>query len=179
MTIFCFDVLECVSCDYFLIVLCFVFSFFFFLMIRRPPRSKRTDTLFPYTTLFRSHSVSSSRRLLASRRILPLLSRFGREVARLKCVMRVPPWVVRASGVAPTLPARMTRFCMAGVPSNWVQGTVPSTDPRPRRTGRIIHRQAQRRETPRQGVVRAAVVHGNSARRIAGWMGRADDLGVR
>src|SRR3546814_4439760 len=31
--------------------LCF---FFFFLMIRRPPRSTRTDTLFPYTTLFRS-----------------------------------------------------------------------------------------------------------------------------
>src|SRR3546814_20555683 len=28
--------------------------FCFFLMIRRPPRSTRTDTLFPYTTLFRS-----------------------------------------------------------------------------------------------------------------------------
>src|SRR3546814_6723544 len=28
--------------------------FFCFLMIRRPPRSTRTDTLFPYTTLFRS-----------------------------------------------------------------------------------------------------------------------------
>src|SRR3546814_13605327 len=28
----------------------------FFLMIRRPPRSTRTDTLFPYTTLFRSES---------------------------------------------------------------------------------------------------------------------------
>src|SRR3546814_18593583 len=28
--------------------------FFFFLIIRRPPRSTRTDTLFPYTTLFRS-----------------------------------------------------------------------------------------------------------------------------
>src|SRR3546814_7305607 len=27
---------------------------FFFLMIRRPPRSTRTDTLFPYTTRFRS-----------------------------------------------------------------------------------------------------------------------------
>src|SRR3546814_18701564 len=25
-------------------------------MIRRPPRSTRTDTLFPYTTLFRSHA---------------------------------------------------------------------------------------------------------------------------
>src|SRR3546814_13063011 len=32
----------------------FVFIFVFFLMIRRPPRSTRTDTLFPYTTLFRS-----------------------------------------------------------------------------------------------------------------------------
>src|SRR3546814_12066456 len=31
-----------------------MFIFFFFLMIRRPPRSTRTDTLFPYTTLFRS-----------------------------------------------------------------------------------------------------------------------------
>src|SRR3546814_4342329 len=31
-----------------------MFVFFFFLMIRRPPRSTRTDTLFPYTTLFRS-----------------------------------------------------------------------------------------------------------------------------
>src|SRR3546814_13582936 len=38
-------------------VRCFVglkSCFFFFLMIRRPPRSTRTDTLFPYTTLFRS-----------------------------------------------------------------------------------------------------------------------------
>src|SRR3546814_15786752 len=33
---------------------CVVFLFFF-LMIRRPPRSTRTDTLFPYTTLFRSN----------------------------------------------------------------------------------------------------------------------------
>src|SRR3546814_2562804 len=28
-------------------------------MIRRPPRSTRTDTLFPYTTLFRSHDVAN------------------------------------------------------------------------------------------------------------------------
>src|SRR3546814_5272674 len=37
--------------------MCFLyrsFLLFFFLMIRRPPRSTRTDTLFPYTTLFRS-----------------------------------------------------------------------------------------------------------------------------
>src|SRR3546814_15852632 len=34
--------------------------FFFFLMIRRPPRSTRTDTLFPYTTLFRSSPAMTS-----------------------------------------------------------------------------------------------------------------------
>src|SRR3546814_289620 len=42
-----------------ILLMCFVFAsclFFFFLMIRRPPRSTRTDTLFPYTTLFRSFS---------------------------------------------------------------------------------------------------------------------------
>src|SRR3546814_20443821 len=38
-----------------LFVLCSCFIlFFFFLMIRRPPRSTRTDTLLPYTTRFRS-----------------------------------------------------------------------------------------------------------------------------
>src|SRR3546814_6683266 len=31
-------------------------------MIRRPPRSTRTDTLFPYTTLFRSHQARDPRR---------------------------------------------------------------------------------------------------------------------
>src|SRR3546814_9476896 len=35
-------------------MLCVCYSCFFFLIIRRPPRSTLTDTLFPYTTLFRS-----------------------------------------------------------------------------------------------------------------------------
>src|SRR3546814_13776351 len=34
--------------------MCLFCFLFFFVMIRRPPRSTRTDTLFPYTTLFRS-----------------------------------------------------------------------------------------------------------------------------
>src|SRR3546814_2370851 len=34
-------------------------------MIRRPPRSTRTDTLFPYTTLFRSNDAAGHRALLA------------------------------------------------------------------------------------------------------------------
>src|SRR3546814_18722614 len=40
-------------CDY--IGISELYRFLFFLMIRRPPRSTRTDTLFPYTTLFRSN----------------------------------------------------------------------------------------------------------------------------
>src|SRR3546814_2964599 len=32
----------------------------FFLMLRRPPRSTRTDTLFPYTTLFRSAAAETA-----------------------------------------------------------------------------------------------------------------------
>src|SRR3546814_20764462 len=39
------------SCVFAMLVIC---MFVFCLMIRRPPRSTRTDTLFPYTTLFRS-----------------------------------------------------------------------------------------------------------------------------
>src|SRR5438094_4961699 len=47
--------MSCVFCLLFSLFVCLsFFFFFFFLMIRRPPRS----TLFPYTTLFRSHSCS-------------------------------------------------------------------------------------------------------------------------
>src|SRR3546814_20836511 len=41
---------SCVVC----VVSTLLLMCFFFLMIRRPPRSTRTDALFPYTTLFRS-----------------------------------------------------------------------------------------------------------------------------
>src|SRR3546814_2021440 len=46
-----------------------------FLMIRRPPRSTRTDTLFPYTTLFRSPTSGSiqSSAPPRSERVAPLL----------------------------------------------------------------------------------------------------------
>src|SRR3546814_20572482 len=55
--------------------------FVFFLMIRRPPRSTRTDTLFPYTTLFRSAQVdqrgfvAKMQRALAIRQLHGLLQR--------------------------------------------------------------------------------------------------------
>src|SRR3546814_18383081 len=71
-----------------------MFFFIFFLMIRPPPRSTRTDTLFPYTTLFRSlHAAADVRqdrrspvRAKAVHRVArearPALARRGREGAR-------------------------------------------------------------------------------------------------
>src|SRR3546814_13429699 len=48
---------------------------FFFLMIRRPPRSTRTDTLFPYTTLFRSGVLGedSGQSALLAEKLMALL----------------------------------------------------------------------------------------------------------
>src|SRR3546814_17116530 len=65
----------CVLCSVLISdVLC---VFFFFLMIRRPPRSTRTDTLFPYTTLFRS-SVTPVIRFWTSVRCMPQKARASR-----------------------------------------------------------------------------------------------------
>src|SRR3546814_4417177 len=50
--------------------------FFFFLMIRRPPRSTRTDTLFPYTTLFRSGAADLPAPRLQSQ-LREMLVRYG------------------------------------------------------------------------------------------------------
>src|SRR3546814_14338218 len=47
--------------------MCYSIVLVFFLMIRRPPRSTRTDTLFPYTTLFRSAPAGQRGRFGAER----------------------------------------------------------------------------------------------------------------
>src|SRR3546814_12535006 len=61
LTGFCFVLVFCIMCTH---VTSHVV--FFFLMIRRPPRSTRTDTLFPYTTLFRSfHAQTATGKLNA------------------------------------------------------------------------------------------------------------------
>src|SRR3546814_13174459 len=63
-------------------------SAFFFLMIRRPPRSTRTDTLLPYTTLFRSirPHPPEHRGILAPERaadpVVPPVVRHGRRPYR-------------------------------------------------------------------------------------------------
>src|SRR3546814_12628997 len=55
----------------------------FFLMIRRPPRSTRTDTLFPYTTLFRSGQIDidAGKQALAKSKN-PTVRAFAEEMVR-------------------------------------------------------------------------------------------------
>src|SRR3546814_8019010 len=62
-------------------------------MIRRPPRSTRTDTLFPYTTLFRSLSLSQYRRA-------PVGCTSPRRYRRKNAMAAIP---VRSSGARPPL----------------------------------------------------------------------------
>src|SRR3546814_4358847 len=86
--------------------------FFFFLMIRRPPRSTRTDTLFPYTTLFRStrsHRAKSR---------CPSGQAFSRWVSRLRSTRTeteerppsTPKPTSAQSGVRPPSTLRRRRF---------------------------------------------------------------------
>src|SRR3546814_9248458 len=75
----------------------FNINFFFFLMIRRPPRSTRTDTLFPYTTLFRSpsrctRSSTACRRtpeIRADRRFPAPSPRSEEHTSELQSLMRI------------------------------------------------------------------------------------------
>src|SRR3546814_4565121 len=62
-------------------------------MIRRPPRSTRTDTLFPYTTLFRSWSSASWRTMAAKR--MPSARSSSPSAAHSR--LRLSPFVVGRS----------------------------------------------------------------------------------
>src|SRR3546814_15710249 len=71
------------------------FFFFFFLLIRRPPRSTRPDTLFPYTTLFRSnlavveHLAERLARLNRAVTQATLLERSEEHTSELQSLMRI------------------------------------------------------------------------------------------
>src|SRR3546814_1969661 len=60
-----------------------------FLMIRRPPRSTRTDTLFPYTTLFRAYDDAS--RLAQAKRVVDAWKAGGREIEPLRIAVPDSP----------------------------------------------------------------------------------------
>src|SRR3546814_2316935 len=79
-------------------------------MIRRPPRSTRTDTLFPYTTLFRAGAARQPCALYRPAQGLPVRGRYrdaavdrrrgGRQAALLPRIRGAPAPLTR-SGAAP------------------------------------------------------------------------------
>src|SRR3546814_13201742 len=78
---------------------------FFFLMIRRPPRSTRTDTLFPYTTLFRSvESLDSAETVKANRGGWYMLGRWNRLLQEVHAhEYPVKRWSAVSSSIFTTL----------------------------------------------------------------------------
>src|SRR3546814_12977815 len=81
-------------------MVCHVSLLVFFLMIRRPPRSTRTDTLFPYTTLFRSLETRCDRR--RDRAVLP--RRRSRRARASFATRRPAPVAGRTARTPPPVP---------------------------------------------------------------------------
>src|SRR3546814_16270378 len=77
-------------------------------MIRRPPRSTRTDTLFPYTTLFRSRTGSAQ---------IDQRSGPGHDLSRQAQICRDGPAVIAMTSAAPaTAPSARIELLTAPLP---------------------------------------------------------------
>src|SRR3546814_17356646 len=123
-----------------------IIYFVFFLMIRRPQRSTRTDTLFPYTTLFRSvrtrvpapSSGSGSAIVLRNRRRHRTVGPSRRQSAIHARRERRGPSRKRSPPCAPTLPPS---------PSSVTPTTSPPAPPAPPQGRRRTHRHETREPT--------------------------------
>src|SRR3546814_18224127 len=71
-------------------------------MIRRPPRSTRTDTLFPYTTRFRSHQKTG--------RASPLRAQAARRQRRKRMNFDLPPEIAEIQSVTSNLVRSLLRY---------------------------------------------------------------------
>src|SRR3546814_6235593 len=94
----------------------------FFLMIRRPPRSTRTDTLFPYTTLFRSRD-EALRVLAAYHREHPL--RFAMPREELRSRLRLPRSEEHTSELQSLMRISYAVFCLKKKNKNQTAEPVP------------------------------------------------------
>src|SRR3546814_19712852 len=106
----------------FLSLLCH--NFFFFLMIRRPPTSTRTDTLFPYTTRFRSRLSAKDRRsdgFQSARKRIALVSFLPSLSSRV--------WLFCHSSPRATRPARRTRSVLVSGPLRKPSSSTVSNRP--------------------------------------------------
>src|SRR3546814_10299394 len=119
-------------------------------MIRRPPRSTRTDTLFPYTTLFRSvdtganaallrvcvHRRDLGLHLLGSPALADQLVDRGHECFTFKC----PP--IKANGYCTAVDE-----APAADPPKMAEDGRPDNSKRPRRIAKIFRRLQDRKST--------------------------------
>src|SRR3546814_14042197 len=117
-------------------------------MIRRPPRSTRTDTLFPYTTLFRSN-VLAAHPAVAEAAVVPAPDSKWGEVARA--------FILPAGGKKPApveLHAEPHAFCSARLAASKVPRSFDFVADFPRTAaGKIKKQQLVTTSGDRKGVV--------------------------
>src|SRR3546814_16540349 len=112
-------------------------------MIRRPPRSTRTDTLFPYTTLFRSQRAAEPGMRGGHRGEVKVVLRIGRAVAQqmpalgqngaqARLVFRLPaiglgsghesyPRMIAGCGKSKSAEGQVRKACGRTLRSLWLQ----------------------------------------------------------
>src|SRR3546814_2228939 len=109
---------------------------FFFLMIRQPPRSTRTDTLFPYTTLFRSMGMEKEgARIGRHEGIAEALARLDRLLAEIR-------YAVHREWQADTVPVDR-RLLGQRVLQHGLEG-LAALQPQFQRPGRVVAPQRAR-----------------------------------
>src|SRR3546814_15611468 len=99
-------------------------------MIRRPPRSTRTDTLFPYTTLFRSRANGSTSRVTRLRRDRGRRTKWreARAAATPPADLAAPQdrWLPRPEGSVPLAQVPPASCPLALDPRRWSSAVAVS-----------------------------------------------------
>src|SRR3546814_2639230 len=102
-------------------------------MIRRPPRSKRTDTLFPYTTLFRSlryFAINTVAPLLLGQAVRPSLAAAKGSVINVTSMASYMPataYGVTKSALASMTYGMATHFAADGIRVNGIAPGIMET----------------------------------------------------
>src|SRR3546814_1875296 len=136
-------------------------------MIRRPPRSTRTDTLFPYTTLFRSPTGTRKSRAGASAATPPSAAARARPAARPACATSGGGSATSPGGC----PNRRRRACGRS-------RTPPAAGTAPRLPGNRSSRRARVEEQPSQRSAGIGFAHERLADQERIDAGRAHALHV-
>src|SRR3546814_18921825 len=96
---------------------------FFFFMIRRPPRSTRTDTLLPYTTLFRSIRIAAGCRAV-NECLVGCRAAIGEAKAQLKLVEQAAHFELGVHSHLEQRPVRAREILVQPVPEPEIRGVV-------------------------------------------------------